>query len=234
MKTGYYSLVYVVLSDGAIVFCFIPSLMLGRKSIRKTAAYSVLGIYWFLNGLDNFLEVFVSSRSGNPALREFSLCNSLIQAPLLLLVYALARQGRSRNALLFLTAIFVGGESILIQEGARGNLLLILGSGAALVILSSVIGLWEYLRKMEHSRFENSMVFIYGALLFYYGSRSIIYFFAHLRRSTAASISDSHLLHCTSLLLAAAVTCAGLWNYRVRKPRAAYWSPPPGYSSSSS
>lgn len=210
--------------------------MLGQKDIRKISAYWTLAVYWFLNGFDNLLQLLSSPGTGSSAIRQFSFYYSLTEAPLLLLVFALARQGRWRRGLALLTAAFVVGESILIRDSARGHLLLILGCGLTFVILSSLAGLWEYLKKMEHSRFENSMVFIYAALLFYYGSMLIIYIFGHIHRSTSASASasDSYLLYYTSLLLSAAVTCAGLWNYRTRKSPGASWSPHSGYSSSSS
>jgi hypothetical protein len=97
------------------------------------------------------------------------------------------------------------------------------------------MGLWDYLKKMEHSRFENSMVFIYASLLFAYGSMLIIYIFAHFHHSTgkAAGDADSFLLYYVSLLLSAAIASAGLWSYGIRRSRPSPWSAS-GYSSSSS
>jgi hypothetical protein len=111
-----------------------------------------------------------------------------------------------------------------------------MGSGLGIIILYSVMGLWDYLKKMEHTRFENSMVFIYASLIFSYGSMLIIYIFTHFHRATgtATSDTDSFLLYYVSLLLSAAVTCAGLWSYGIRRSRPRPWSASSGYSSSSS
>jgi hypothetical protein len=45
---------------------------------------------------------------------------------------------------------------------------------------------------------------------------------------------DSFLLYYVSLLLSAAITCAGLWSYGIRRSRPRPWSASSGYSSSSS
>ena len=133
----------------------------------------------------------------------------------------------------------MGSESILI--GLKGynysSSTMIIGSGLLLILVYSIVGLLQYLRKMEHTRLENSMVFVYASLLFAYGSFLIIYIFAHVHTTNSSgenNDADSFLLYYISLLLSASITSAGLWSYGIRKsprndyPRAA------GYSSSSS
>lgn len=236
MKTGFYSAFYGIISIGAIAFCFLPFLFLRWKEIRRYPCFWLLGIYWFLNGFDNLLEAYFSSGPGNGhhLVRQFSYCFSLIEAPLVLLVYALARRGRGRKLLIAFLITFITCEALLIRRSGSHFLLLILASGLAAVILFSLTGLWDYLKKMEHSRFENSMAFVYGALLFSYGSMLIVYVFAHFHHLIGTGDTDSFLLYYVSLLLSAAVTCTGLWSYGVRKPRGRSWSPSSGYSSSSS
>jgi hypothetical protein len=71
---------------------------------------------------------------------------------------------------------------------------------------------------MEHTRFENSMVFVYAAALFAYGSGLIIYIFAHYHPAGSNNDdTDSFLLYYISLLLSAIVTSTGLWSYGIRK-----------------
>lgn len=229
---------YAIISNGAIILCFIPFLFLGWKSMRKVHTWWVLGIYWLLNGLDNLLAI--RSASGSPEshalVRELSFWYTLAETPIILLAFALSRQGRGRKGLLLVLLLFMAGESVLVRLHGNGFLILIIGSGLAIIILYSVLGLWEYLKKMEHTRFENSMVFMYAALLFSYGSMLIIYIFSHLHHGSGATSgdTDSFLLYYLSLLLSAAITCAGLWNYRIRKSASRPWSVSSGYSSSSS
>jgi hypothetical protein len=229
---------YTIVSNGAVVLCFIPFLFLGWKNMRKVRTWWVLGIYWLLNGLDNLLGIWFASRSegSHVLVRQLSFYYSLAETPIVLLAFAMARQGRSRKGLLLVLVLFMVGESILLRLGGNGFLVLIMGSGLGIIILYSVMGLWDYLKKMEPTRFENSMAFIYSSLIFSYGSMLIIYIFAHFHHATGTTVkdTDSFLLYYVSLLLSAAVTCAGLWSYGIRRSHPRPWSASSGYSSSSS
>lgn len=229
---------YAIVSNGAVLLCFIPFLFLGWKNMRKVQTWWVLGIYWLLTGFDNLLEIWMTSGTpghhGGPV-HLLSFIYSLVETPLVLLAFALARKGRSRKGLLILLVVFLAAETILIRLQGNASLLSIMGSGLAIIILYSLTGLLGYLKKMEHTRFENSMVFIYASLLFSYGSMLIIYIFAHYHvAAKPGNAMDSFLLYYISLLLSAAITCAGLWSYGVRRPRPRPWSVSTGYSSSSS
>jgi hypothetical protein len=238
LKTGFYSVFYTIISNGAIVFCFLPFLFLAWKNMRPIRTWWVLGVYWLLNGLDNLLEVWYAARSGasHHFVREMSIGYTLLETPLVLLAFALAKQGSSRKGLLLVLALFIAGESILFRIRGYEALALIIGSGLGIIIVYSLMGLWDYLKKMEHSRFENAMVFIYASLLFSQGSMMIIYIFAHFHHAagSAADDTDSFLLYYIALLLSAAIACAGLWSYGIRKSRPRPWSASSGYSSSSS
>ena len=236
MKTGLYSVFYAIISNGAILICLLPFLFLGWKKMRRIYTYWVLGIYWLLNGLDNFLEIYFSRSEGMHVIRQLSFYYGLVEAPLIILAFALARQGRERKSLLLVLLLFMAGESILIHWSRNNFITLILGSGLMIILLCSLIGLWQYLKKMEHTRFENSMVFVYAALLFSYGSMLIIYIFAHFHRTSGTNDNDadSFLLYYLSLLLSAAITSAGLWSYGIRESRQNSYSHSTGYSSSSS
>lgn len=244
MKTGFYSVFYSIISNGAIVLCLIPFLLLGWKNIRQIRAWWVLGTYWLLNGLENFVAIWIASvpqgshlsAGSHIFVRQLSIGFTLTETPLVLLAFALAKGGRSRKALLAVLALFIAGELLLLRLHGHDALPPIIGSGLGVIILTSVMGLWDYLKKMEHSRFEHSMVFMYASLLFSYGSMLIIYIFAHFRHSAdnAASDTDSFLLYYLSLLLSAAVACAGLWSFGIRRSRPGPWSASSGYSSSSS
>jgi hypothetical protein len=96
------------------------------------------------------------------------------------------------------------------------------GFGVSVVIVYSILGLVHYMRKMEYTTLENGMVFIYGALLFAYGSYLIISLFLHLRGDTPGNSRDSYLLYYVSMLISAVITSLGLWNYGIRRhPRMA-------------
>jgi hypothetical protein len=236
VKTGAYSVVYSIVSNSAFALCFVPFLLLGFKQMRKVNTYCIIGIYWLLNGLANFPSLTRQHATADHGwLRELALCYNYLETPLLLLAFVFASSGRQRKQLMLILGGFLAGESILLLwKGC--NLVSrewVIGAGLLLILACSVAGLLGYLKKMEHTRFENSMVFIYGALLFGYGSYLIICIFAHLHSSeTNYNAADSFLLYYISLFLSAAITSAGLWSYRLRKKRRGSFIP--GYSSSSS
>jgi len=239
LKNGVNSLLFDVVSSLAIVLCFVPFLFLGLKKMRQVNTYWVIGIYWLFNGVVNLPTAgLVPSDAGRAMLQRINNFYTFTETPMVLLAFAFASSGRWRKQLIWVMLAFVVAESALLawKGYTMTSRAWITGVGLVLVLGYSVAGLWQYLKKMEHSRFEDSMVFVYAALLFGYGSFLIIYIFAHYRTGPAAityNEADSFLLYYISLLLSACVTCTGLGSYglrkkRVRRPLVS------GYSSSSS
>ncbi|GGA82401.1 hypothetical protein [Puia dinghuensis] len=223
MKTGVYSELFAVVSSLAIVLCFVPILFLGFRKMRQVNAYWVIGIYWFFNGLINLPTMgFVHSAGGRGFLQRADYCFTVAETPLVLLAFAFANHGRLRKQLLLVMgAFFVGELALLLIRGYNiTTCSVITGVGLFLVLGYCIAGLWLYLKKMEHDRFEQSMVFVYAALLFGYGSCLIIYIFSHFHRAEGSyNETDSFLLYYISLLLSASVTSTGLGSYGLRKKR---------------
>lgn len=240
MKTGNYSVLFSVISNMAIGLCFVPFLFLIWKKIRHVNTYWVLGIYWLFNGLVNW-PVLQASGGSHGLISRFSWFYTVTETPMVLLAFAWANSGKPRRQLLWVLFGYGLGECILIGEKGHTmtSSILISGSGTLLILLYSITGLIQYVKKMEHTRFENSMVFVYAALLFAYGSDLIIQIFAHYNiNGNSSNDMDSFLLYYISLLLSAIVTSTGLWNYGIRRAGKPYRPTPArrtsGYSSSSS
>ncbi|MBS1665107.1 MAG: hypothetical protein JST68_28940 [Bacteroidetes bacterium] len=238
MKTGNYSVLFSIVSNMAIGLCFIPFLFLGWKKIRQVNTFWMLGIYWLFNGLVN-LPMLHKAGGAHGTISRLALLFAMAEAPLLLVAFAGACSGRERKVLWWTVLGYTVTECLLV--GLKGHTmpgsLLISGVGTLLILVFSATGLVQYVRKMEHSRFENSMVFVYAAILFFYGSSLIIYIFAHHSGSNGNDNTDSFLLYYISLMLSAIVTLLGLWSYGIRKtekPRRPRPMRAPGYSSSSS
>lgn len=237
MKTGVYSVLFAVVCNLAIILCFVPFLFLGLKKMRQVNTYWVIGIYWLFNGLINLPALgLIQSAGGVVILQRINYCYTFSETPMLLLAFAFASSGRLRKQLMLVLLCFIAAESALIFFRGYNftTCAVITGAGLCLILTYSVAGLWQYLKKMEHSRFEDSMVFVYAALLFGYGSFLIIYVFAHFRAGGVVyNETDSFLLYYISLLLSASVTSTGLGSYGLRKKRVRR-SLISGYSSSSS
>jgi hypothetical protein len=237
-----YSVLFSVISNMAIGLCFVPFLFLAWKKIRQVNTYRVLGIYWLFNGLAN-LPALQTAGGDHGLVSRLNWLYTMAETPLVLFVFASAAGGRQKKHLMLVLFGYIIAECSLL--GWKGRTLttcsLIMGSGLLLILLYSITGLVLYVKKMEHTRFENSMVFVYAAHLFAYGSGLIIYIFAHYHPAgTTNDDTDSFLLYYISLLLSALVTSTGLWSYGIRKVRRSHGGRShrrplaTGYSSSSS
>jgi len=225
LKTGVYSVLYEVVLNMAIGFCFIPFLLLTWKKMRQVKTYRILGIYWLLSGFINMIDLDFFSHFTNVAgvKERLNCCYDMLDTPLALLVFASAVSGRQRKQILLVLLLFIVGEGTLIgwkgYNAMSSNI--IIGVGLLLAIIYSITGLVQYMKKMEHTPFENSMVFVYAALIFVYGSYLILYVFSLTRDNSQSNSNDSSLVYYISMLLSAAITSMGLWGYGLRRSQAA-------------
>ncbi len=208
----------------AILLCFVPFLFLCWKKMRKDKAYWMVGIYWLANGLINLSNLGLApggqSASSGGLERKLTLLYNILDTPVLLLLFFYAASGkRTKTHILRSMLVFVALEAVLLSwKGYTfATSTMIIGAGLLIVLAYCVAGLVQYMKSMEHTPFENSMVFVYAALLFAYGSFAMIYIFTHLHRGDFIDKKDSFLLYYISLLLAALITTMGLWSYVIRR-----------------
>ncbi len=219
-----YSVLYMIVSNIAILCCLIPFVLLASRRLRQVTTYRILGIYWLLNGLIHFPDIYFFRSYKNGWLDQLTEYYNLLDTPLVLLIFFNAASGPHRRllsrtllAFIVMEALVVGWKGYAFTSG-----FVFIGSGVLLVLAYSIIGLVQYMRKMEYTPFETSMVFVYAALLFGYGSYLIIYMFLHIRGNSEVNSQDSYLLYYVMLLLSAIITSLGLLGYGIRRrPEAA-------------
>ncbi|HMH20540.1 MAG TPA: hypothetical protein VK563_02135 [Puia sp.] len=222
MKTGIYTVLYNVISNLAIALCFIPLILLFWKKMRKDKAYWMVGLYWLATGLvnlPNFGSAFAVQAGHTPLQDRIKLIYNLLDTPLILLIFLYSAPGKKhKKHILLVLFLFLLMEGGLLDWKGYDTLssALIIGAGMLLVFSYSITGLVQYMKKMEHTSFENSMVFVHAALLFAYGSFIIIYIFIRVHPSTIDK-QDSFMIYYISLLLSAVITCLGLWSYGIRR-----------------
>ena len=215
------SVLYMIVSNIAILCCLIPFVLLFSRKMRQVTTYKVLGIYWFLNGFIHFTDIYFFRGFRDSKLDQLTNYYNVMDTPLVLLIFACAASGRYRKLLMLTLLIFIILEAMVVSwkgyEYTSG--FIFSGAGVLLVIIYTIAGLAQYMRKMEYTPFENSMVYVYAALLFGYGSFLIISIFLHTRENSEGNSRDSYLLYYISLLLSAATTSLGLWSYGIRRRR---------------
>jgi hypothetical protein len=226
LTTATFTMLYAVVMYMAIGACFLPFLLLISKRMRQVKTFRIVGFYWLLTGLINLVDLdFFSFFTNIAGMKErLNLYDDLLDSPLALLLFAAAVTGRRRKQILLVLLLFIAGELTLVGiKGYNTNIsFIIVGTGMVLAIIYSITGLLRYMRQMEHTPFENSMVYVYSALIFAYGSYLILYIFSLIRASSShGSNKDSNLVYFISMLLSASITSIGLWSYGIRRPQAA-------------
>jgi hypothetical protein len=213
VKTGLYDVLYSVLSNLAVILCFVPILLLWRRKLQYQQAYLFTAVYWLANGLMN-VPGWLGQSDNHPLVHNITLLYNLLDAPLVLLVFMTAASGTKRKAIRFTLGMFIIFEAIMIAWKGY-NLVsstIIIGAGTFLALLFSILGVVEYLKKIEHDSFENAMVFVYASFLFAYGIFIVIYFFSYLKIADS-NAADNYIIYYISLFLSTLLTCLGLWKY---------------------
>lgn len=213
-----FTVLYMIVSNIAILCCFIPFALLYSRKMRVVTTYKVLGIYWLLNGFIHFTDLYFLRSFKDTWLDRLTDYYNVLDTPLALLIFANASSGPYRRLLLRTLLAFVVLEFLVVawKGYAFTSGLAFTASGVMLVLAYCIMGLVQYMRKIEYTPFETSMVFVYAALLFAYGSFLIISTFLHFREASEINSQDSYLLYYISLLLSAAITSLGLWSYGIR------------------
>ena len=206
-------MLYAVLSNMAIVLCFVPLLLLWFKKLLHEKTYLFTALYWTANGIMNMPEWLGLSQ--NHVLQyQVTLLYNLLDAPMVLLVFLFSSTGKKRKYILLITRLFILFELImLVWKGYNiSSSTVIIGVGAFLAITLSIIGVLEYLQKIEHTSNENTMVFIYASFLFAYGIFIVIYLFSYLKIAESEP-ADNFFIYYISVFLSSCLTCFGFWRY---------------------
>lgn len=213
MNARFITLLNPYISVIAIVFCFLPFLLLWWKRLDYKKTYIFIGIYWLINGLTNLPECLGQSQNFT-LLNQITLIYNLVDTPLVLVVFYLAAKGNKRKFLSWLIPSFILFEMIMIAWKGHNfdSSTVIIGVGGLLVLIYSIMGLAEYFQKIEHNSFENTMGFIYAAFIFEYGLSIIIFVFNYLnfRRET---VNVNLFVYYLSVISATLLTSIGFWRY---------------------
>jgi hypothetical protein len=213
VKTGFYPLLNTLVSNIAVIFCFAPFLLVLWKKLQYERTYTFIGLYWLITGLLNQYN-WLGAAQNNHLQGQLMFVRNLIGVHFVLVIFLFTAQGNKKKTILYtLMSFFVFELIMMIWNGFDNTLnIAIIGIGALLVLVFSIIGLIDYLKDIEHSSFENTIAFIYAAFLFAYGGTTMIYILNYLNVATTSD-PDEFFLYYVGLLLSSLLTCYGLWQY---------------------
>lgn len=200
--------VYRIISLLATFAYFIPVLIMLVKKLWKDPCFLLLGLYWLVNALINI----VASTPGitQSQLETITIIYNMIDIPFILgiLWYTTASSLQARMVKFIIPAYVLTEIVLVFKLGLQyDSIKYVMGVGLVIVMIALVWEISLYLQQVQHSNRERSMLFIYAALLFEYGSYTIVYIFDYF--IITAETIDKLLIYYSSTLISVAIACFG-------------------------
>lgn len=174
MKDQFYRIITLL----ATVAYFLPVLIVLFKKLWKDKYFLYLGIYWLAGALINCITNMPGI--GLPALEVITVVYNMVDIPFILWIIWYTSSSSTLAKILRIVIILYSIIEIILVFKLGINydaIKYIIGVGVLVVLIGLVWEITSYLQQMEHSNREKSMLFIYAALLFEYGSYIIVYIF---------------------------------------------------------
>jgi len=197
----------------AILFSFSPLLLILIKKLSKEKAYTLIAIYWLLNGSTNLPE-WLGQANNLALLNDITLVYNLIDAPLVLLILYYSSTGTKKKLILYVLIMYLIFECMMIFWKGHNfdSSAIIIGVGGVIILVFSIWGVADFFQKIEHSSFETTMGFIYAAFIFEY-SLSIVTFISNYLNFKKETVDVNLFVYYLSVISATILTSFGLWRY---------------------
>lgn len=205
--------VYKIITLLATIAYFVPALIVILKRLWKDPYFLYLGIYWLAGALVNI----ITDMPGVPV-EVISVLYNMIDIPFMLwILWYTSFSSSLAKILRVVIAAYITIEVILVLiMGVNYDAIkYIMGVGVLLVLVTLVWEITLYLQRIEHSNRERAMLFIYAALLFEYGSYTVVYIFDYFVKPS--DTADTPLIYYSSSLIAISIACFGFLLKKTKK-----------------
>lgn len=205
--------VYQTITLLATIAYFVPALIVIIKKLWKDPYFLYLGIYWLTSALVNI----ITEIPGVPV-EVVSVLYNMIDIPFMLwILWYTSFSSSLAKILRVVIAAYITIEVmlVLIMGVNYDAIKYIMGIGVLIVIVTLVWEITLYLQRMEHSNRERAMLFIYAALLFEYGSYTVVYIFDYFIEPPDKA--DTLLIYYSSSLIALSIACFGFLLKKTKK-----------------
>ena len=204
MKDQFYRVITLL----ATIAYFVPVLIVLFKKLWNDNYFLFLGIYWLTGALVNIVTNIPGIA---PSILEIvTVIYNMIDIPFILWILWYTSSSSGLAKLLRITILlYMLVEMILVVKlGINYEAIkYIIGVGVLMVLIALVWEITLYLQRMEHNNKEKAMLFIYAALLFEYGSYTIVYVFDYF--IIPADEIDKLLIYYISTLIAIMIATCG-------------------------
>lgn len=204
MKDQFYRIITLL----ATIAYFVPVLIVLFKKLWNDNYFLFLGIYWLTGALVNTVANIPGIA---PSILEIiTVIYNMIDIPFILWILWYTSSSSSLAKLLRISILLYMLVEVVLVVNLGVNyeaIKYIIGVGVLMVLVALVWEITLYLQRMEHSNKEKAMLFIYAALLFEYGSYTIVYIFDYF--IIPADEIDKLLIYYISTLIAIMIASFG-------------------------
>ena len=208
--------VYKIISILATIAYFIPAFIVVFKKLWRDTYFFYLGIYWLLGAMVNIAS---NNLGMEPRTLEIvTVLYNMIDIPFILwILWYTSFSSNLAKLLRVVIVVYVVAEILLVLMFGLNYAAIkyIIGGGLLLVVATLIWEITIYLQRIEHSNREKAMLFIYAALLFEYGSFSIVYIFDYF--IIPADQVDKWLIYYISTLIAIVIASFGFLLKKTNK-----------------
>ncbi|MFM9907747.1 MAG: hypothetical protein ACKVOW_00290 [Chitinophagaceae bacterium] len=203
---------YQIISILAISVSFLPIALVSIKKLWREPAFLLMGFYWMLSGLVNLTDKVPSI--SHKSLDMITMIYNMVDIPIILwiLSYTTASRNLKKFTRISSPILFLLQLLLFIVYGWNFDAAKYVLAGGLLAVLIAVV--WEislYMQKLEHTKHENSMIFIYVSLLFAYGTFIIVYIFDYYINVNSSSV-DNLIIYYISTLIAVLIAAIGYFS----------------------
>lgn len=206
--------VYEIITLLATIAYFVPAFIVIFKRLWKDPYFIYLGLYWLAGAVVNIVTGIKSL-----PVEVIAVLYNMVDIPFMLWILWYTSSSTSLAKILrVVIAAYITIEVILVLiSGVNYDAIkYIMGIGVLLVLVTLVWEITLYLQRIEHSNRERSMLFIYAALLFEYGSYTVVYIFDYF--IIPPDQEDTLLIYYSSSLIAISIACFGFLIKKNKKP----------------
>lgn len=208
-----------VLSIVAIFCLLTPFLILLIRGLWGLPSHIIFACYWLLTGSISAINKYhlLEPATHNFITAAFNWIDFLIVA---WGIYTIAKSSWVKRIVLVSIPIYiiVGIYYMLKYSIVHPSFIHMIPISIVFVVLMIMVEIFQYFQKVEHSKYETSIIFILGAIFFQYTSFTIIYilenYFKHL-----ANVRDIYTIYYVSAIIAMLFAILGYTQKQLKPVR---------------
>lgn len=185
----------------AIFSYFTPMIIFIVRNFWGMHAHLLFAIYFILNGLinlANYFELFDITINTNLALGFNVLDFPIVSVG----IYMVAQSKWVRWLIKLSLPVYIGATlySLYQYSFTPESLNKFIPYSITIVVILIIIEICHFFQKIEHTKYETSIVFILGAVFFHYASFILVYLFLNHFQDLASTKDTFTIYYCSSII----------------------------------